>query len=1009
MSKRLIGYIILANLLLSAIIPINLLADEAPWWDDNWSYRQEIVITINTSLDNTKYQPIDITVNFSDPCWAISENKHSIRVIFQDENRFIKLESQIYDLHHLDNDNEHIDSCNLVFLIPEEANGEEKYFIYYDDESKSSPNYEKRIDISETSYHYSPIPGITFESDLYKITQGDQIVYGIAKEGKTLDREISQQVSLIKKGETEIKANSGEHVANLNFVYFWKENGKWVSNPIETSEKMIKSDILVDGNLMVKVGIVSQSENGEIQSTIIYKYYYCPTEDKRIYLHIKHEILDYHLPKGEEIDVSYIILPIGELTSSSIDELNFGEIPPYLHFYSEDERIRSHKLNQNPESEDWTEVIGEKDDYDLGSIPWVSADYGESGTAYSIIFESDNVLKSGSDERDGIQLLSYESKFLNLPGLIARANYLYLMRNESEKGEPVDRELPENYVVEFNAEYFTSRNGGYSAVDKEAKLYQKLISYQPDVDDEIDDDEEEVEKYSLTTFVHLSPSFPLGSIFSVLLGVNFSYIQAELYKEQNQVSSGFVGRIPINLVGLDFEGKTFVEKVKTIINLFDWKNASLFKKIRFTDQPEGKYLIKIYLENPFLRKERKFIGYKIIDLKENTKTRIFCKPEGKINVFLNPKKGGVEGAKISLIKDEIPIVEITSGSDGKATLKAPCGLSEKYILNVIYKGFLINEEQIRLGRIRRFLPLRKTYNFDVHDLNINVKDSDENTPSFDVDLSLTSDEMQFPTTIKADSINDGTYTFKALYPSNYDLKIKYNSFEIKEKVDIPNINSMDINLSDFTARIKDNWDLSPEVFLDVTLTSKDFVKNVVKLGEKISPERYYFSNLYPGTYTLEVSYKSVTTKDSISIPYENNEKTIVFPAEFNTTLEVFDIRGIPLKDIKVVMSRNSKEIDGITDDNGNVILSIPPGLYHSKFYHNGELIAKRNVEIQSEKTISVATTNEPIFPIIVIIITIIFLIGTGFISYRRKDLGFFFKILAIGLAIIAIISPWWGI
>ena len=1007
MSRRLIGYIILANLLVSAIIPINLLADEVPWWDDEWDFREEIVVPINTSLDYAKYQPIDITINFSKPCWAISENKHSIRVIFQDESKFIQLESQIYDLHHIDN--EHIDECNLVFLIPEQANGNEKYFIYYDDESKPDPNYEKRVEISETSYHYSPIPGITFSSDLYKITQGDQIVYGISKEGETLGEKISQQISLIKKGETEIKANSGEHAASLNFVYFWMKDGEWVSDPLQTAEKVIRADILVNGNLMVKFGIVSQTEDGKIQSTIIYKYYYCPIEDKRIYFHTRHEILDYPLPEGEEIDVSYMILPIGKITSSSIDELNFGEIPPYLHFNSEDERIRSHKLNPNPDSEEWEEVIGEKDDYDLGSIPWISADYGESGIAYSIIFETDKVLKSGSDERDGIQLLSYESKFINLPGLIARTNYLYLMRDEYEKGEPVDRELPENYVVEFNAEYFTSRNGGYPAVAKEAELYQKLISFQPEVDDEIDDDDEEVEKYTLTAFVHFAPSFPLGSVFSALLGFNFSYVQAELYKEQNQVSSGSVGRIPINLVDLDFEGKTFSEKLKTIINLFDWKNASLFKKIIFGDQPEGKYLIKIFLENPFLRNERKFIGYKIIDLKENTKTRILCKPEGKINVFLNPNNGGVEGAEISLIKDNIPIVKSKSASDGKTTLKAPCGLSENYILNVIYKGFLIAEEEIRLGRIRKYLPLKKTFNFDVHDLIINVKDSDGKTPSFDVDLSLTSDGMQYPTTINADIINDGTYTFKALYPENYDLKIKYNSFEIKEKIQIPDVNSMDINLYDFTALIKDNWDLSPEVFLDVTLTSKDFAKNVVKLGEKISPERYYFSNLYPGTYTLEVGYKSVTAKDSINIPYENNEKLIVFPAEFNTTIEVFDIRGIPLKDVKVVISRDGKEINGITNDNGKVIFSIPPGMYHSKYYHNGEFIAKRNVEILSEKTIPVATKNEPIFPMIVISITIIFLIGTGFISYRKYNLVFLLKILAIGLAIIAIISPWWGI
>ena len=57
-----------------------------------------------------------------------------------------------------------------------------------------------------------------------------------------------------------------------------------------------------------------------------------------------------------------------------------------------------------------------------------------------------------------------------------------------------------------------------------------------------------------------------------------------------------------------------------------------------------------------------------------------------------------------------------------------------------------------------------------------MSDSDGNTPSVKVDLTLTSDEMNSPVVINPDTIDDGTYFFNALYSANYTLKIKYNSF-----------------------------------------------------------------------------------------------------------------------------------------------------------------------------------------------------------------------------------------
>ena len=65
MSKKLIGFIILANLLLSALVSVNMSADEIPWWDDSFSYQEEILIPIDTSDEHARFQPIDIKIKFN--------------------------------------------------------------------------------------------------------------------------------------------------------------------------------------------------------------------------------------------------------------------------------------------------------------------------------------------------------------------------------------------------------------------------------------------------------------------------------------------------------------------------------------------------------------------------------------------------------------------------------------------------------------------------------------------------------------------------------------------------------------------------------------------------------------------------------------------------------------------------------------------------------------------------------------------------------------------------------
>ena len=986
MYNRLICTIILSNILLSVIIPISLSADETSWWNDNWSFREKIDIPIDTSDEHARYQPLDIHLDFNYTCWAKNENEHSIRVIFTDEGRYIELESQIYDLEY--ESSEHLNSCNLVFLIPEQANGNEEYYVYYDDEVKSGPDYQKRVEIDESYYQYEPIQGIGFESSFFKITEGDEIIYAVNKEGKVLGDKASQQVTRLKKGAKDIMPYNSDQIVSFAFFYWWFKDGDWTG--ISSAERFISKQLFVNGNLMVKFGIESESENGLLRSTVIYKYYYCPTEDKRLYTHVKHEVIGYPLPLGEEIDVAYVIFSCGGIKSSSIKELNFGEIPPNLHFYSDEERVKSHKFDQYPDYNDWQAIIHKSDDYDLGSFPWLSVDHGETGKAHGIIFDSANILKYGADERDGIELQLFESKNIQYPGLVGRFAHLYIMRNAYEEGEPDDEIIPEDYVVEFNAEYFTTNNGGYPTVEKEASIYQDLISYQPEGNDVIDENEER-EKYTLTVYPHLLRSLLFKYRISTLL-LKAPSITAELVHQGETVGYGKTYRLPIT------------EEVK-----IDWKNSSFFRKIIFTNLPPGKYVIRILLENAIFSDKQEFIGYKIVDLNKDTKVRIVCSHQGKIKISVKNQDGnGIENAQISLIDDDVIIEKAESDFNGKVILKVPCGLGRRYTLNTTYNGFFIDARKIRLGRIRQFIPKKIALKFDTHDLKVSIINSKGKSPPFDVDLSLTSSEMQDVCVLKANSTTDGTYNFKALYPASYTLKINYNLFEVKENISIPDITSLEIKLYDLSAFIKDDWNLPPGAPIDVILLSKDFEKTVMLFGEKISSEEYLFSDIYLGRYTIEVSYKSYKREKSIIIPSnENGETSIVFSALFNVTTKVLDARGDPLRDTNVLFIRGEKEIKGISKDNGDVIFSIPPGTYVCEIYSNEKLIAERKVDVLYDKVYSVVTTSEPIIPVIVITLAIIFLAFAAIFSYKQKKILLFLKILAIALTVIAIVSPWW--
>ncbi|UCD14248.1 MAG: carboxypeptidase regulatory-like domain-containing protein [Thermoplasmatales archaeon] len=915
MQPKSIVVLLLVNLVLLVVMPAN--AYENVWWDNNWSYRQEVTIPIDTSTEVAKYQPIDVYVEFDNPCWAKNEHEHSIRVLFQDGENLNILESQIYEIEYADDT--HIKACNLVFLIPEEANGRERYYVYYDGNEKPSPNLVDHVSVEESYYLYEPVAGYPFESRYYKIIEDGYIVYAVSQEGEFMGYTTSQHVTKLKEKTTEAMPKNGELFASFNFRYYYDHGMMDYST---TSRRLVSKEILVDGNLMVEFGIVSESERDDIQTTAIYKYYYCPTENKRIHTHVKHEILEELIADQESnTDGIFAGLQCGGVTSASIQDLNFGKMFPYLHLYNEMEMIGEHPIDPDPEyiPDDYDiRVLNNKDDVDLGTQAWASFDEGPSGISHSIIFGSNNVVKYGQDERDGIQINSYEMDYPHLPGIETNRAVLEFGRNSYEKRGVHDLVIPAGFVVEFDAEFFSSKTGGFQVIQDEADIFQSLVKIKPSWGEKLPERTKEKEEHKLTVFVHFAFSFPLGAPLSALTGKEFSFITAEIYKDEETLSSGTPRRLTFNSLSRDI---TIRRRIMDIS--FDWRNISLFKKITFQNIPPGRYLVKVYKENPLFGKERKYIGFRIVDVKADAKTHVFCGAEGSMRILVvDLNDEAVKDAEARLLKDDVVIAKSVTDGTGQTLLKAP--IANSYDLKVLYNGFIISEERVRLLLLRKLVPIKKTVEIERHDFMLKV-----------VDL------WELP------------------------LAIELNPFVISKGMDEPTVIS----------------------------------------ANRLAASVYLFTNLIPSSYQLSLRYKSFSKEKDIQVPTDKDIR-LVFPAEFNITVNTLDARGVALPDAKILVSRDGKKLEVISEPSG-LVLPLPPGVYSVSVYHLGELVGSRKINVLGERSFDMITTHEPLFPYLVTMVVIIFGAVALVFSYVKKDVMYFLKTLSVSLAITAIVFPWW--
>jgi hypothetical protein len=828
----------------------------------DFSYKQKIQITFDTIIDQTKYQPIDIKFEFLNSCYAKDEKDNSIRVGMEKGGEITELESQIYNLEKIDET--HISSCGLVFLIPKEADGTEEYYVFYDSIKTEISEYEKYLFLEDSHYFYEPIPGQKIDFDYFGIKQKDDVIYAVVQRGELLGNPIALSVAKFKPGSKVVETYNLDQLCDLDFRYGIFEEPAYFGTSWATE---ISKQIIVDGNLMIRVRIQCISPRGDIKTDNIYTYYYCPTETKRIYIDVSHQILkdiDIEEPSVEDGVIAGITSI--KSRSASIEKMNVGEILPEVYLYSKDDTVLDFSINLNPDSIDREMELSTEDNIDLGAKAWTCLYNPSNGKSHGLIFNSNKGITDGDD--DGVQVKAFVKQNIKLPGLEADTGNIILTRNAYENGKH-NTKLNIGTQYNFKVEFITVEKDGYKIIDEESIIYQNLIKNIPVLRENVTHDEEEIVKYSLKTYVHLAPSAPLGSLLSAALGKNIPYIYAELYKENNFKSSGVVSRISLGSIDFDLEDKNLIQIIKTVFGIFDWKNFSFFKKIVFPDLESGTYVVKIFKENPIFVKQRRYIGFGIIDLKKNDTLRIYCRPEGKIKLlFQDQNKLGIENIKINLLSDNIVISESISDKNGTAIVYAPCFPLKKYILRIIYNGFLIEEKELNLDFKNYIIDLQESYLFELFDVTLSLRDTWDLEPAVDVNPKITSNEMIEPNFLFGKENDNGQYIFYNLTPGKYQLSMSYKSFSLEKEINI--INNLKLYF-DFPAEYSlsfNVYDSYGEIFSDgqISIARSDKVEKF-----EINQRGFASITIPPGIYQINViSNDKEIAKQNIEIKGEKN-------------------------------------------------------------------------------------------------------------------------------------------
>ncbi len=679
------------------------------WWDTRFSSRQLLTVPVSFEEEEAWFQPVDLPVVLSDPCWAKDTRVHSVRVVVQQGSMQRELASQVYGLSFFDD--QLLRSCHVVFLIPEGLDASARFFVYYDDGPHPAADYQDHVRIEEAYYRYEPLSGYPIESAYYAIRQDDTVVYALSQEGEFLGYSTGQHVTKHEENTTEVAVDNGELFAAFDFRYYY---GDGLYDYSATSEQLVSKKVLVDGPLMVSCLLRSRSVRGEVETSCVYTYYYCPTAAKRIRAQVTHAFQkESRVDPSAETDGIFAELQCGRVRSTAISYLNFGTIYPFVHVHTEQGVVEQYGIDTDPEyipDDPDIRILSSHDDVDLGEEAWMCFSQKTTGEAHALILNTTDVVVSGREEASGAQVKAWAMDYPHLPGFENDMVRIQFGRNSYEPGQERDLTIPEDLVISYTGEFFSTPTGGPAAVAREAALFQQLIRSHsiPPVDENAT--EEQQKTANLTVVVHNARSFPLGPYLSTISQRRFSSITVELFHNATLLSSATADRV------------SFQSDPDRMVRV-DWRNLSFFKQARFLDISQGEYMVKVFRENP-LQGGRMLIGSAVTTLSSDTRLSVFCTAEAAVELSLvDQHSQPVQDVSVVLLQQGCVLSENTTDKNGMARLSAPVHHRTPYLLQVRYQGAGLYEKSIRLGLLRRFVPIQRMVSFSRYQLGVQVYDT----------------------------------------------------------------------------------------------------------------------------------------------------------------------------------------------------------------------------------------------------------------------------------------------
>jgi hypothetical protein len=782
-----------------------------PSWNTDWAYQQELQLPIATNNPLSRYQPMDIHITFENPCWTENEIKTSIRVTCWYKEEWHLLESQIYDLKRNAGDSLHIRECNVIFLVPSFADGTERYFLYYNNDATPSTTFEDHVSVLDENYSSTPIPEVTAQAKFYGIVEDGYCIYAVGQQGHLLDRSVSQVVVKQQKLSKKFDLLGSDQIVSFAFSYFYGSKEKDESS---SDQVFVDKKILYDGNLMVEFGIISESKLKDVQTTALYKYYFYPLDDKRIDVHVRHEMLKAATVQGiENLDGRYGAIISLKSRSATVDSLNFGAIYPYLNFYGENGNIEEYQMDQNPATKDREWIISYKNDADLGSEAWVCYGDGKVGKANAVLFASnEGIVLSGTDERDGIQLKVAEKEYFNFLGTEVDYASINFGRNSYDPGSSHDVFLPSDLVVQFDAEVFASDLGGYASVQKESHLYQTLVKSRH-VSSEFPF-EREPNRYNVTIVTHLGGTRFSYPRLSNLTGRDFPVMWIELCQNGEVVAEGAANR------------SFFMRASKT-----------------FSSVVEGDYLVKIFWKKGDTVKL--FTGAAVLHLNQNIKTAIFCSWERTITfLFLDQYGRGIQGIHGRLMnKDGVIFDENITQSNGKLCVKAPYNTKDSYTLEAEYKDFIVYDKELQ----KTFFKFNSSVQLELYNVTVILTDALSLPPGVNLTPILITSEGNRTIVLTAGEVSNGSFLFQGIPSGDYSLQINYGDFTDVQYVKVPD--ATNIVQMKFTAL----FDLTIELFDSKgnRVNDNDIILQVIRDGQPVSSLKEKTISLPPAQYQIE--------------------------------------------------------------------------------------------------------------------------------------------------------------